>query len=129
MVTAGLVSRTGVLPNPFNARYWGRSVSLLAVSRWLRGQAILEQGKLLVVAEIVNVQPEVLRFGGPLPQADQKGQTSRRARPGSGVVGNQKGPVVGGLDGRRCSGTVVVDQTLKPMHDSLCNKITPCALA
>ena len=84
MVTAGLVSRTGVLPNPFNARYWGRSVSLLAVSRWLRGQAILEQGKLLVVAEIVNVQPEVLHFGEGVRQAIQ--QRQRRWDQGAGYL-------------------------------------------
>jgi transcriptional regulator with XRE-family HTH domain len=63
MVAAGLEPRPGVLCNLFNARYWGRSVSFQAVSRWLRGQAIPEQDKLLVLAEILNVPPEVLRFG------------------------------------------------------------------
>jgi transcriptional regulator with XRE-family HTH domain len=63
MVAAGLEARPGVLLNLFNARYWGRSVSFQAVSRWLRGQAIPEQDKLVVLSEIVNVPPEVLRFG------------------------------------------------------------------
>ncbi|MEN9397951.1 MAG: hypothetical protein RLZ81_2481 [Pseudomonadota bacterium] len=63
MVAAGLEARPGVLLNQFNANYWGRSVSFQAVSRWLRGEAIPEQDKLLVLASILKVEPEVLRFG------------------------------------------------------------------
>ncbi|QHE74712.1 helix-turn-helix domain-containing protein [Hydrogenophaga sp. PBL-H3] len=63
MAAAGLEQRPGVLLNLFNAHYWGRSVSFQAVSRWLRGEAIPAQDKLLVLAEILRVEPEVLRFG------------------------------------------------------------------
>jgi transcriptional regulator with XRE-family HTH domain len=63
MVAEGLAPRPGVLLNLFNANYWGRSVSFQAVSRWLRGEAIPAQDKLLVLAEILKVEPEVLRFG------------------------------------------------------------------
>ena len=63
MVAAGLEARPGVLLNQFNANYWGRSVSFQAVSRWLRGEAIPEQDKLLVLAGILKIEPEVLRFG------------------------------------------------------------------
>lgn len=63
MSAAGLEPRPGVLLNLFNAHYWGRSVSFQAVSRWLRGEAIPAQDKLLVLAEILRVEPEVLRFG------------------------------------------------------------------
>lgn len=63
MVAAGLEPRPGVLLNQFNANYWGRSVSFQAVSRWLRGEAIPEQDKLLVLAGILKIEPEVLRFG------------------------------------------------------------------
>ncbi len=63
MQAAGLEPRPGVLLNLFNAKYWGRSVSFQAVSRWLRGEAIPAQDKLLVLAEILRVEPEVLRFG------------------------------------------------------------------
>jgi len=63
MAAAGLEARPGVLLNLFNTRYWGRSVSFQAVSRWLRGEAIPEQDKLLVLAEVLNVEPSVLRFG------------------------------------------------------------------
>jgi transcriptional regulator with XRE-family HTH domain len=63
MVAAGLEARPAVLLNLFNTRYWGRSVSFQAVSRWLRGEAIPEQDKLLVLAEVLKIEPEVLRYG------------------------------------------------------------------
>lgn len=63
MVAVGLEARPSVLLNLFNARYWGRSVSFQGAARWLRGESIPEQDKLLVLAEILRVEPEVLRFG------------------------------------------------------------------
>ncbi|HEX5785572.1 MAG TPA: helix-turn-helix domain-containing protein [Burkholderiaceae bacterium] len=63
MVNVGLQPRPGVLYNLFNTRYWGRSVSFQAVSKWLKGEAIPAQDKLQVLAQILNVEPEVLRFG------------------------------------------------------------------
>jgi transcriptional regulator with XRE-family HTH domain len=69
MAAAGLEPRPAVLLNLFNTRYWGRSVSFQAVSRWLRGEAIPEQDKLVVLAEALHVQPEVLRFGTSVRQA------------------------------------------------------------
>ncbi len=71
MVAAGLEPRPGVLLNQFNANYWGRSVSFQAVSRWLRGEAIPEQDKLLVLADILKIEPEVLRFGEAVRQSVQ----------------------------------------------------------
>lgn len=75
MEAAGLQPRPGVLHNLFNARYWGRSVSFQAVSRWLRGQAIPEQDKLLVLAELLHIEPDVLRFGVAGKIAPQEGGT------------------------------------------------------
>lgn len=72
MMAAGMEPRPGVLLNQFNARYWGRSVSFQAVSRWLRGEAIPEQDKLLTLAEILKVEPQVLRFGEDVRQALQQ---------------------------------------------------------
>ncbi|MHB1201121.1 MAG: transcriptional regulator [Polaromonas sp.] len=63
MVAAGLEVRPGVLLTVFNTHYWGRSVSFQAVSRWLKGEAIPEQDKLLVLAGVLKIEPEVLRFG------------------------------------------------------------------
>lgn len=63
MQAVGLTPRPSVLLRLFNARYWGNSVTFQAASRWLRGQAIPEQDKLVVLAEILQVEPEVLRYG------------------------------------------------------------------
>ena len=63
LVAAGLEPRPGVLLSLFNTHYWGRSVTFQAVSRWIRGQSIPEQDKLLVLAEVLKVEPDILRFG------------------------------------------------------------------
>lgn len=63
MVAAGLEPRPGVLLNLFNTHYWGRSVTFQAVSRWLRGEAIPAQDKLMVLAGLLKIEPEVLRYG------------------------------------------------------------------
>jgi transcriptional regulator with XRE-family HTH domain len=69
MVAAGLEPRPGVLLNLFNTHYWGRSVTFQAVSRWLKGEAIPAQDKLVVLAGLLKVEPEVLRFGSGVRQA------------------------------------------------------------
>ena len=63
MVSAGFEIRPVVLERQFNARYWGRSVTLQGVRRWLRGEAIPAQDKLQVLAEWLKVEPHVLRYG------------------------------------------------------------------
>ena len=72
MLAAGLEARPGVLLNLFNTHYWGRSVTFQAVSRWLRGESIPGQDKLIVLAEILKVEPEVLRFGDAVRKSVQK---------------------------------------------------------
>lgn len=63
MTEAGYALRPVVLEREFNTRYWGRSVTLQAVRRWLRGEAIPSQDKLQVLAEWLKVEPHALRFG------------------------------------------------------------------
>lgn len=63
MIAAGYEPRPTVLEKGFNSRYWGRSVTFQAVSRWLRGEAIPSQEKLLILAEWLGVEPHMLRFG------------------------------------------------------------------
>lgn len=63
MLTAGYEARPTVLEKGFNTRYWGRSVTVQAVTRWLRGEAIPSQEKLQVLAEWLNIEPHALRFG------------------------------------------------------------------
>jgi len=81
MVAAGLEPRPAVLLNQFNTHYWGRSVTFQAVSRWLKGEAIPAQDKLVVLAGLLKVEPEVLRFGSEVRHAVQE----HRQRWGEGV--------------------------------------------
>lgn len=64
MSARGYSPRPAVLHRLFNSRYPGRSVAFSTVSKWLRGKTLPEQDKLLVLAELFNVEPHVLRFGG-----------------------------------------------------------------
>lgn len=52
-----------VLEREFNTRYWGQSITVQAVRRWLRGEAIPSQEKLQVLADWLKIEPHVLRFG------------------------------------------------------------------
>lgn len=63
MEKAGYESRPVVLEREFNLRYWGKPVTFQAVRRWLRGEAIPAQDKLLVLADWLGVDPHLLRFG------------------------------------------------------------------
>ena len=72
MTRAGYALRPVVLEREFNTRYWGRSVTLQAVRRWLRGEAIPSQEKLQVLADWLKVEPHVLRFGEQVSQSIQQ---------------------------------------------------------
>ena len=72
MTRAGYPLRPVVLEREFNTRYWGKSVTLQAVRRWLRGEAIPSQDKVQVLAEWLKIEPEVLRFGESIRKAVQE---------------------------------------------------------
>ena len=72
MTHAGYALRPVVLEREFNTRYWGRSVTLQAARRWLRGEAIPSQDKIQVLAEWLKIEPEVLRFGEAVRQSVQQ---------------------------------------------------------
>lgn len=63
MLAAGYPDRPAVLEREFNSRYWGRSVTFQAVSRWLGGKSIPSQDKLQVIAQWLKVEPQALRYG------------------------------------------------------------------
>lgn len=63
MRRAGLEPRASVLEKEFNTRYWGRALTYQAVARWLKGEAIPSQEKLEVLAEMLAIEPQVLRYG------------------------------------------------------------------
>jgi transcriptional regulator with XRE-family HTH domain len=63
MRAMGVQPRPSVLERGFNRHYLGAPVTLQAVRRWLRGEAIPSQDKLQALAEWLKVEPQVLRFG------------------------------------------------------------------
>ncbi len=63
MVQAGHAASPSVLEHEFNLRWPGRSISNQAAWGWLNSRSIPTQDKLLVLAEWLKVEPEVLRFG------------------------------------------------------------------
>ena len=63
MKEAGYPARPAVLEREFNLRYLGHPVSVQAVARWLKGEAIPAQDKLQLIAEWLQVEPQTLRFG------------------------------------------------------------------
>lgn len=63
MVAAGYPARPAVLEREFNQRYWGKAMTQHGVRRWLRGETLPTQDKLLALAEWLGVEPQSLRFG------------------------------------------------------------------
>jgi transcriptional regulator with XRE-family HTH domain len=63
MQNSGYVAKPAVLEREFNQRYWGKPMTLHGVRRWLLGETLPSQDKLLVLAEWLGVPPHVLRFG------------------------------------------------------------------
>ena len=81
MTLAGFDAKPAVLEREFNTRYWGKPMTLHGVRRWLRGETLPSQEKLLVLAEWLAVPPQQLRFGSEVTQRVQQ----RRARWDSGI--------------------------------------------
>lgn len=71
---AGHSLRPVDIERAFNSRYYGRSVTMQAVRRWMRGEAIPSQEKLQVLADWLKIEPHVLRYGAPAINAVQSKQ-------------------------------------------------------
>jgi len=67
MERAGYEARPSVLEREFNTRYWGKPMTLHGVRRWLLGETLPSQPKLMVLAEWLKVPPHELRFGADVP--------------------------------------------------------------
>lgn len=61
---AGYEPRPSVLAREFNLKYRGEPVSFQSASRWLNARSIPEQDKLQVLARLLAIEPQALRFGG-----------------------------------------------------------------
>lgn len=76
MERAGYAPQPAVLEREYNLRCWGNPVTLHGVRRWLRGETLPREDKLLVLADWLQVSPQRLRYG---TEIDQKIE-DRRAR-------------------------------------------------
>ena len=63
MRDGGYSPKPSVLEREFNQRYWGKPMTLHGVRRWLLGETLPSQDKLVVLAEWLGVPPHLLRFG------------------------------------------------------------------
>lgn len=63
MEKAGYKAKPTVLEREFNTRFWGKSVTLQGARRWLVGESIPTQEKLLILSKWLGVDPNYLRFG------------------------------------------------------------------
>lgn len=52
-----------LLSRLFNSRYQGKAITVHAARKWLVGEAIPTQEKLVALAHILNVAPDWLAFG------------------------------------------------------------------
>lgn len=81
MQAAGYEAKPSVLEREFNLRYWGKPMTLHGVRRWLLGESLPKQEKLLVLAEWLNIPPQELRFGVEV----EKRVKQKRARWDEGI--------------------------------------------
>lgn len=63
MRAMGWEARPSILLKKFNTRYRGRSPSFATVARWLRGEGVPRWDKLVVLAEMLRVEPQFLLQG------------------------------------------------------------------
>jgi transcriptional regulator with XRE-family HTH domain len=63
MEAAGYQARPSVLEREFNIRHWGKPMTLHGVRRWLLGETMPRNDKIIVLANWLGVMPESLGFG------------------------------------------------------------------
>ena len=75
MVAAGYEAKPAVLEREFNLRYWGKPMTLHGVRKWLLGESLPKQEKVLVLAEWLQIPPQELRYGVEVEQRIQQKRT------------------------------------------------------
>ncbi len=63
MQAAGYEPKPAVLERNFNLHYFGKPMSLHGVRRWLLGETLPPQDKLIALAKWLRIPPDQLRFG------------------------------------------------------------------
>ena len=66
MVNLGLDPKPAVLERQFNLHYSGKPMTLHGVRRWLRGETLPSQDKLIALAEWLRIPPDELRYGAEI---------------------------------------------------------------
>lgn len=75
MVSSGYDPKPAVLEREFNARYTGDQVTLHGVRRWLLGETIPTEDKLITLALWLKVEPHVLRWGATAQKVRKEKQS------------------------------------------------------
>jgi len=76
MRARGYEPKPAVLEKQFNLHYNGEPMTLHGVRRWLRGETLPSQDKLIALAEWLRIPPDELRYGAEI-KADISQQKQR----------------------------------------------------
>jgi hypothetical protein len=79
MAAAGYEAKPSVLAREFNDRYIGKSVTLHGVRRWLLGEVIPPEDKLMTLARWLKVAPQQLLWGDEVKKAAKEKKTWEQA--------------------------------------------------
>lgn len=66
MEALGLEAKPAVLERQFNLHYTGEPMTLHGVRRWLLGETLPSQDKLIALAEWLRIPPDELRYGAEI---------------------------------------------------------------
>lgn len=66
MLAQGYEPKAAVLERQFNLHYDGSPMTLHGVRRWLRGETLPAQDKLIALAKWLRVPPDELRYGAEI---------------------------------------------------------------
>jgi transcriptional regulator with XRE-family HTH domain len=81
MKAAGYEAKPSVLEREFNLHYMGKPMTLHGVRRWLLGESLPRQDKLVALAEWLRIPPQELRYGAEI----EKRIREERARWDEGI--------------------------------------------
>lgn len=67
MEAKGWAPEPAVLERKFNAKYWGKPITLHGVRRWLLGETLPRHDKVAALALLLGVDAQALLFGAATP--------------------------------------------------------------